>query len=77
MSRQISEERTRNEMIDPQLETAGWFLCEHSNRNGVSQHNCNTNQTIISTLKQSLELLISGIIVLRLSFDEGDVKWKH
>jgi len=28
--RRISEERTRKEMIDPQLETAGWFLRDHS-----------------------------------------------
>jgi type I restriction enzyme R subunit len=30
MSRQISEERTRKEMIDPQLEKAGWYLRDHS-----------------------------------------------
>jgi len=28
--RQISEERTRKEMIDPQLEQAGWYLRDHS-----------------------------------------------
>ena len=28
--RQISEERTRKEMIDPQLEKAGWYLRDHS-----------------------------------------------
>lgn len=26
----ISEERTRKEMIDPQLEQAGWYLRDHS-----------------------------------------------
>jgi len=26
MPRQINEERTRKEMIDPQLERAGWYL---------------------------------------------------
>lgn len=26
MPRQINEERTRKEMIDPQLEQAGWYL---------------------------------------------------
>jgi type I site-specific restriction endonuclease len=30
MPRKISEERTRKEMIDPQLETAGWYLRDHS-----------------------------------------------
>ena len=30
MPRRISEERTRKEMIDPQLEHAGWFLHDHS-----------------------------------------------
>ncbi|MBI5294913.1 MAG: hypothetical protein HY869_05515 [Chloroflexi bacterium] len=30
MPRQISEERTRKEMIDPQLEQAGWYLRDHS-----------------------------------------------
>jgi type I site-specific restriction endonuclease len=30
MSRQINEELTRKEMIDPQLEKAGWYLCDHS-----------------------------------------------
>ncbi|MFZ5819899.1 MAG: DEAD/DEAH box helicase family protein [Chloroflexota bacterium] len=30
MARQISEERTRKEMIDPQLERAGWYLRDHS-----------------------------------------------
>lgn len=30
MSRQISEERTRKKMIDPQLEKAGWYLRDHS-----------------------------------------------
>lgn len=30
MSRKISEERTRNEMINPQLEQAGWYLRDHS-----------------------------------------------
>jgi len=28
--RKISEERTRKEMIDPQLERAGWILRDHS-----------------------------------------------
>jgi len=27
--RQISEEITRKEMIDPQLEQAGWYLRDH------------------------------------------------
>ncbi len=30
MPRKISEERTRKEMIDPQLEHAGWYLRDHS-----------------------------------------------
>ncbi len=30
MPRKISEERTRKEMIDPQLEKAGWYLRDHS-----------------------------------------------
>ena len=30
MSRKFSEERTRKEMIDPQLEQAGWYLRDHS-----------------------------------------------
>ncbi|MEK6753919.1 MAG: DEAD/DEAH box helicase family protein [Chloroflexota bacterium] len=30
MPRKISEERTRKEMIDPQLESAGWYLRDHS-----------------------------------------------
>lgn len=30
MPRQINEERTRKEMIDPQLEKAGWYLHDHS-----------------------------------------------
>ncbi len=30
MPRQINEERTRKEMIDPQLEKAGWYLRDHS-----------------------------------------------
>ncbi len=30
MPRQISEERTRKELIDPQLEKAGWYLRDHS-----------------------------------------------
>jgi type I restriction enzyme R subunit len=30
MPQQISEERTRKEMIDPQLDHAGWFLRDHS-----------------------------------------------
>ncbi len=30
MPRKISEERTRKEMIDPQLEQAGWYLRDHS-----------------------------------------------
>jgi type I site-specific restriction endonuclease len=28
--RRISEERTRKEMIDPQLEKAGWYLRDHA-----------------------------------------------
>jgi len=28
--RRITEERTRKEMIDPQLERAGWYLRDHS-----------------------------------------------
>ncbi len=28
--RKLSEERTRREMIDPQLERAGWYLHDHS-----------------------------------------------
>ncbi|MDI6770291.1 MAG: hypothetical protein QMD04_11530 [Anaerolineales bacterium] len=30
MPHQISEERTRKEMIDPQLERAGWYLRDHA-----------------------------------------------
>lgn len=30
MPRKISEEPTRKEMIDPQLEAAGWYLRDHS-----------------------------------------------
>jgi type I site-specific restriction endonuclease len=30
MPRKISEEITRKEMIDPQLERAGWYLRDHS-----------------------------------------------
>ena len=30
MPRRISEELTRKEMIDPQLEQAGWYLADHS-----------------------------------------------
>jgi type I site-specific restriction endonuclease len=30
MPRQISEDRTRKEMIDPQLEQAGWYLHDHA-----------------------------------------------
>ena len=30
MPRKINEELTRKEMIDPQLETAGWYLRDHS-----------------------------------------------
>jgi type I site-specific restriction endonuclease len=29
MPRQINEDRTRKEMIDPQLEKAGWYLRDH------------------------------------------------
>ncbi len=52
MPRQISEELTREQIIDPQLETAGWYLRDHSKvkteipvdgydaepRNGVSDY---------------------------------------
>ena len=30
MPRNISEDLARKEMIDPQLETAGWYLRDHS-----------------------------------------------
>ena len=30
MPRKFSEERTRKEMIDPQLEKAGWYLRDHA-----------------------------------------------
>jgi type I site-specific restriction endonuclease len=30
MPRKLSEERTRKEIIDPQLEQAGWYLHDHS-----------------------------------------------
>ena len=30
MPRRISEELTRKAMIDPQLEKAGWYLCDYS-----------------------------------------------
>jgi type I site-specific restriction endonuclease len=30
MPRQISEELTRKELIDPQLEKAGWYLRDHN-----------------------------------------------
>ena len=33
MPRKLSEERTRKEMIDPQLERAGWYLRDHSKIN--------------------------------------------
>jgi type I site-specific restriction endonuclease len=31
--RKLSEERTRKQMIDPQLEMAGWYLRDHSKVN--------------------------------------------
>ena len=30
MPRKISEDQTRKQMIDPQLEHAGWYLRDHS-----------------------------------------------
>jgi len=30
MPRHVSEEITRKEMIDPQLEQAGWYLRDHA-----------------------------------------------
>lgn len=30
MARRLSEQLTRKEMIDPQLERAGWYLRDHS-----------------------------------------------
>lgn len=30
MPRRLSEEATRKQMIDPQLEKAGWYLADHS-----------------------------------------------
>jgi len=30
MARRLSEELTRKELIDPQLEKAGWYLRNHS-----------------------------------------------
>jgi type I site-specific restriction endonuclease len=30
MPRCISEAATRKQMIDPQLEQVGWYLCDHS-----------------------------------------------
>jgi len=30
MPRKLSEERTRKELIDPQLEKAGWYLADHA-----------------------------------------------
>jgi type I site-specific restriction endonuclease len=30
MPRKFSEASTRKEMIDPQLEHAGWYFCNHS-----------------------------------------------
>src|SRR5512137_2239780 len=30
MSRKISEDQTRKQMIDPQLEKAGWYLRDHT-----------------------------------------------
>jgi hypothetical protein len=34
MPRQINEDQTRKQMIVPQLEHAGWYLCDHSNAIG-------------------------------------------
>lgn len=30
MARRLSEERTRKQLIDPQLEKAGWYIHDHS-----------------------------------------------
>lgn len=40
MSRKISEDRTRKEMVNPQLEHAGWYLRDHSAEpwNGISDY---------------------------------------
>ena len=32
MRRKLSEEATRNQIIDPQLESAGWYLCMNALR---------------------------------------------
>ena len=34
MPRKISEDQTRKEMIDPQLEKAGWYLHDYVSKGG-------------------------------------------
>ena len=55
--RRISEEYTRKEMIDPQLEKAGWYLRDHSKVkieipvDGYNAEPWNGVLTIVSTAK--------------------------
>jgi hypothetical protein len=69
MPRQIPEERTRKDMIDPQLERAGWYLRDHSKvkieipEDGYDAEPWNGVVLYQSRLRENLSGLWLGVVV--------------
>ena len=88
MPRRISEELTRKEMIDPQLEKAGWYLRDHSRVkteipvdgydaepwNGVSDYTLyHANEEKLGIFLQKLHIKIAYLYEVPLSmFSAGE-----
>jgi type I restriction enzyme, R subunit len=69
MPRKFSEERTRREMIDPQLESAGWYLRDHS---GVKTE-IPVDGYKTSEVSETSEVWASGVTDYTLYRENGEV----
>ena len=53
MPRKLSEERTRKEMIDPQLEAAGSYLRDHARiKTGISVHPLSLQEEFVGVVRR-------------------------
>jgi hypothetical protein len=77
MPRKISEETTRKQMIDPQLEQAGWYLRDHSKVktaipvDGYNSEPWNGNGKV-HTLHENLELKVMRFEPMRGRMGESE-----
>lgn len=68
MPQRVSEDRTRKELIDPQLERAGWYLRDHSKvREEIPVEGLKTSE-----VSETSEVWVSGVTDYTLYRENGE-----